>query len=194
MYHHLGYIISPVPWFSLIAWAKYYSEQLNWTLINYKTKQRNMGVYISLSSVYFQLHLTWFGPLRTKLLLAFLKEANTMKPTISAIHLDLVQDYIFIWATADYCPQRGVLKLDYPLVGDAFDPMDEACRLHTLTSVSVFPPTCLGQRMGQQFEMTPIPLILRLPWLVIHICKEKMKLQSNKCFWQEYIACLHQAA
>lgn len=52
--------------------------------------------------------------------------------------MDPVQDYIFICVTADYCPQRGVLKLDYPLVGDAFDPMDAACHPHTPLHLWVF--------------------------------------------------------
>lgn len=31
-----------------------------------------------------------------------------------------------------------MLKLDYPLVEDAFDPMDEPCQPHASTSVGVF--------------------------------------------------------
>ena len=69
--------------------------------------------------------------------------------------------------TADYCPQRGVLKLDYPLVGDAFDPMEAACQPHTPLHLWVFFFFHLfGAKDGIAGEMTPKPLILRLPWLV----------------------------
>lgn len=88
--------------------------------------------------------------------------------TISEIHLDLGQDYIFIWVSTDYCPQRGVLKLDYPLVGDAFDPVDAVCQSHTPLHLRVFFPHFFRAKDGM-VEMTPKPLILRLPWLVMHI-------------------------
>ncbi len=58
--------------------------------------------------------------------------------------------------TADYCTQRGVLKLDYPLVGDAFDPMDAAC--HPLTPLHLWVFFHLFRaKDGIVVEMTPKP-------------------------------------
>lgn len=67
--------------------------------------------------------------------------------------------------------------MDYPLVGDAFDPMEAACQSHTLLHLWVF-FHLFGAKDGIAAEMTPKPLILRLPWLVIHICGNKIRSQS----------------
>lgn len=64
-----------------------------------------------------------------------------------------------------------MLKLDYPLVGDAFDPMGAACQSHTLLHLRVFffsTPDLFRAQDGT-VEMTPKSLILRLPQSVMHM-------------------------
>lgn len=125
--------------------------------------------------------------LETKLLWAFRKEANMMKLTISEIHLDRIQDYIFIWATADYCPQRGVLKLDYPLVGDESDPMDVACQPHTPLHLCVF-STCLERWDGIQNDTkTSHPQITMAS--DPHMWIKKWSLNHYICIWEEGTTC-----
>lgn len=59
-----------------------------------------------------------------------------------------------------------MLKLDYPLVWDVSDPMDTAS--HNITSMGVFRAKD-GTKNGGETT-----LILRLPWLPIHKCGQKV--------------------
>lgn len=59
-----------------------------------------------------------------------------------------------------------MLKLDYPLVWDVFDPMDAAS--HNITSMGVFRAKDGIKSRGET------TLILRLPWLPIHKCGRKV--------------------
>lgn len=59
-----------------------------------------------------------------------------------------------------------MLKLDYPLVWDVFDLMDTAS--HNITSMGVFRAKDGIKSRGET------TLILRLPWLPIHKCGQKV--------------------
>lgn len=58
-----------------------------------------------------------------------------------------------------------MLKLDYPLVWDVFDPMDTASHI---TSMGAFRAKDGIKGRGET------TLILRLPWLLIHKCGQKV--------------------